>query len=183
MSTKRNSRTNHGGDHTTETGDGLGTLEMGILPREEQSTNPIHKPHEGWKCSKRIRIRPSHMLSICWRTATPTSRVVNMLWPTVPVALAITYSYGDLHLAIFILSYIAMVPCANLIGFASFESTRKMPKVLGHLVETSLAGLPELILLLVLLFHNEYEVILAAVLGSILATLLLVSEFVFSAEV
>lgn len=106
-----------------------------------------------------------------------------MLWPTVPVALAITYSYGDLHLAIFILSYIAMVPCANLIGFASFESTRKMPKVLGHLVETSLAGLPELILLLVLLFHNEYEVILAAVLGSILATLLLVSEFVFSAEV
>lgn len=48
-----------------------------------------------------------------------------------------------------------------------------MPKVLGHLVETALAGLPEMILLLVLLFHDAYKVIQAAVLGSILATLLL----------
>lgn len=151
------------------------SLEMGDLPAEPEqaNTHPIHRAHKGFKIAKGIRIRPFHILSICWRTASPASKVVNMLWPTVPVALAIKYSDGDLHLPIFILSYIAMVPCANLIGFASYESTRKMPKVLGHLVETTLSGLPEMILLLVLLFNEEYTVIQAAILGSILATLLL----------
>ena len=56
---------------------------------------------------------------------------------------------------------------------ASHESTRKLPKVLGHLVETLLASTPEMILLLTLLCKKQYTVIQAAVLGSILATLLL----------
>jgi Ca2+:H+ antiporter len=91
----------------------------------------------------------------------------------VPAAIALRYARKDLHLAIFILNYIAMVPCANLVGFAGQELARKLPKVFGILMETTLGSVVEIILFMVLLNHNEFAVIQAAILGSILATLLL----------
>ena len=48
-----------------------------------------------------------------------------------------------------------------------------MPKVFGILLETTLGSVVEIILFMVLLSHNEFAVIQAAILGSILATLLL----------
>jgi hypothetical protein len=140
---------------------------------EAGSSSRFNGLHRGIKFTKAIRIRPFHILSICWRTASPASKCVNLLWPLVPLAIALQYTREDLHLPVFILSYLAMVPCANLIGFASHESTRRLPKVLGHIFEIILASTPELILLLVLLYKKQYVVIQAAVLGSLLATLLL----------
>jgi hypothetical protein len=143
-----------------------------IQPRSSVGFDNVH--HRGFKIAKGVRIRPMHILSICWRTASPASKCVNLLWPLVPTAITLQYTHpNDLHLLVFIMSYLAMVPCANLIGFASHECTRKLPKVLGHLVEIVLASTPETILLLVLLHKKQYVVIQAAVLGSILATLLL----------
>ena len=51
--------------------------------------------------------------------------------PVVPAAFAVNYARPDLKLTIFILNYIAMVPTANLIGFAGQELARKLPKVFG----------------------------------------------------
>ena len=59
--------------------------------------------------------------------------VVNALWPFVPAAIALHFARPDLHVWIFALNYIAMVPSANLIGFAGQELARKLPKVLGGL--------------------------------------------------
>ena len=70
-------------------------------------------------------------------------------------------------------SYIAMVPCANTIGLAGQEFARKIPKVVGILAETTLGSIVELILFIVLLTKDQYFVIKSAILGSILATLLL----------
>jgi Ca2+:H+ antiporter len=39
------------------------------------------------------------------------------------------------HVLIFTLAYIAMVPCANLVGFAGQELARKFPHVAGVLAE------------------------------------------------
>ena len=61
---------------------------------------------------------------------------VNILWPFVPAAIAVRYTHKDAHVWIFALNYIAMVPTANLIGFAGQELARKLPKVFGK------AGLP-----------------------------------------
>lgn len=70
-----------------------------------------------------------------------------------------------------------MVPAANLIGFGGQELARKMPKVIGVIVETTFGSIVEIILFMVLLKtsnHNEnVPVIKAAILGSILANLLL----------
>ena len=51
--------------------------------------------------------------------------------PFVPAAFAIYYARPDLQLTVFVLNYIAMVPTANLIGFAGQELARKLPKVFG----------------------------------------------------
>lgn len=87
-----------------------------------------------------------------------------------------------------------MVPSANLIGFAGQELARKMPKVLGVLLETTLGSVVELILFMTLIAKHyqgmnnpagpegspsgespsvSITVIRAAILGSILANLLL----------
>jgi Ca2+:H+ antiporter len=91
----------------------------------------------------------------------------------VPAAVAVRYARPDWHLAIFVLNYIAMVPCANLIGFAGQELARKLPRVFGILIETTLGSVVEIVLFMVLLKHEQYPVIQAAILGSILATLLM----------
>jgi len=68
-----------------------------------------------------------------------------------------------------------MVPAANTIGFAGQELARKLPKVLGVLIETTLGSLVENILFVVLVVKGDQNipVVRAAILGSILANLLL----------
>jgi Ca2+:H+ antiporter len=68
-----------------------------------------------------------------------------------------------------------MIPCANTLGFAGQEFGRKLPHVLGVLVETTFGSVVEIILFMVLISRGEASVpiIKAAILGSILANLLL----------
>ncbi|KUI56869.1 Vacuolar calcium ion transporter [Cytospora mali] len=124
--------------------------------------------------SGRQGFSPMHFLAIAGRSSSKASAAVNVLWPAVPAAIAVRYADKENHLAIFILAYIAMVPCANLIGFAGQEFGRKMPPVVGVLIETTFGSIVEIILFLVLLVkRGQEEVIKAAILGSILANMLL----------
>lgn len=103
-----------------------------------------------------------------------------------PAALAVYYTNTGSAALRFSLAYIAMVPCANLIGFSGAELARKMPHMLGVLTETTIGSIVEIILFLVLLLKrdneetpqnsvnsNRFYIIRAAILGSILATMLL----------
>lgn len=139
----------------------------------------IHGPHRAFTGiqaageSGRKGIHPYHFFRICWRSSSRASRICNILWPVVPAAIAVTYARQDLHLAIFVLNYIAMVPCANLIGFAGQEMGRKLHKVFGVLLETTLGSVVEIVMFMVLVKNNQFQVIKAAILGSVLATQLL----------
>lgn len=116
----------------------------------------------------------TEFFGIAFRSSCKASRYVNVLWPVVPAAIAVNFALPDQHLAIFILAYIAMVPCANLVGFAGQELGRKMPLVAGVIIETTFGSIVEIILFLVLLIREKNEeIIKAAILGSILANLLL----------
>jgi Ca2+:H+ antiporter len=125
--------------------------------------------------SGRSGFHPFHFFRIAWRSSSSMSSYVNILWPVVPAAIACRYALPDNHLLDFILAYIAMVPCANLIGFAGQELARKVPHVVGVLVETTLGSVVEIIFFLVLLVRptGEFQVIQSAILGSVLATMLL----------
>ncbi|KAL8806755.1 MAG: hypothetical protein Q9182_001153 [Xanthomendoza sp. 2 TL-2023] len=152
-------------------------------------TRGIHPDGE----SGRKGIHPHHFLRISARSTSKISMIVNVLWPFVPAAIAIRYTHPEAHLWIFALNYIAMVPTANLIGFAGQELARKLPKVFGVLLETFPGGLVEIVLFMVLLrknnddssdpdnYNNFVPVIRAAILGSILANVLLCMGFCFFA--
>ncbi|KKK13863.1 hypothetical protein ARAM_001533 [Aspergillus rambellii] len=127
--------------------------------------------------SGRTGIHPIYFLQVCFRSTCTLSMIVNVLWPFVPAAIAIHFARPALHVWIFVLNYIAIVPSANLLGFAGGELAKKLPKVFGILVETTLSSVVEIVLFMVLI-HNDTNgnlipVIQAAILGSILANLLL----------
>ncbi|KAL2021927.1 hypothetical protein VTK56DRAFT_6346 [Thermocarpiscus australiensis] len=183
------------------------TQEKPLLPSGQQQQQPQEQNNNGLplhagdlpltreltpaqKLVRSLRVRPSgesgrrgihpvRFLRITFRSASWASRAVNVLWPVVPAAIAVRYAMPSNHLVIFILSYLAMVPCANLIGFAGQELGRKLPHVLGVIVETTLGGLVEIIMFIALITRRdvpgvEYiQVIKAAILGSVLATMLL----------
>lgn len=82
------------------------------------------------------------------------------------------------HLPIFITNYIAMLPAAHLLGFAGQELSRKIPqKAIAMVLETTFGSVVEIILFMVLLKQSNGNsnifIIQAAILGSILANLLL----------
>ncbi|KAG9249252.1 putative vacuolar cation/proton exchanger 2 [Calycina marina] len=153
------------------------TSNQQILPTAGSGLN-----HNGHKITPGIQaegesgrkgIHPIHFMRICWRSSSHFSLVCNLLWPFVPAALAVRYALPDSHVWIFALNYIAMIPCANLIGFAGQELSRKLHKVFGVLLETTLGSVVEIVVFMVLLNEDQFEVIKAAILGSILATQLL----------
>lgn len=123
--------------------------------------------------SGRGGFHPLLFVKICWRSSSRASLLCNILWPAVPAAIAVGYARPDFHLAVFVLNYLAMIPCANLIGFAGQEMGRKLHKVFGVLLETTLGSVVEIVMFMVLVKHEKYQVIQDAILGSILATQLL----------
>ncbi|UNI19323.1 hypothetical protein JDV02_005514 [Purpureocillium takamizusanense] len=139
---------------------------------------------------------PRQFFVILWRSSCTASKLVNLLWPFVPVALLLHISSG-LESWKFATAYVAVIPSANLLGFAGQEFARKMPKVAGILIETTFGSIIEIILFVVLLGKHRPEtppgnnnnnggggggggdegnlipIIQAAILGSILTNLLL----------
>ncbi|KAK3339404.1 hypothetical protein B0H65DRAFT_511624 [Neurospora tetraspora] len=153
-------------------------------PPAPKSWFPVREEGE----SGRSGIHPWHFLRIVFRSSSLASRIVNVLWPVVPAAIALRYAAPEQDLAIFILAYIAMVPCANLVGFAGQNLAKKVPHVFGVLAETTFGSLVEIIMFIVLIKRYDpkapvdtTQVIRAAILGSILATMLFCLGFCFIA--
>ena len=162
-SRERNSNSNFLPSHNSDTHHPNGKKKTpGILEAGESGRSGVH---------------PIHFLRICFRSTSKASTVCNVLWPFVPAAIAIHFARPDLHVWIFALNYIAMVPTANLVGFAGQELARKVPKVFGVILETTLGSLVEIVLFMVLVVTDtnnvNIPVIQAAILGSILTNLLL----------
>ncbi|KAL3437155.1 hypothetical protein BDV09DRAFT_22793 [Aspergillus tetrazonus] len=152
------------------------TLPIHDGPERHKFRRELFRVHTAGQ-SGRSGIHPLLFFKVCFRSTCTLSMIVNVLWPFVPAAVAIHFARPDLHVWVFALNYIAMVPSANLLGFAGGELAKKLPKVFGVLLETTLSSVVEIVLFMVLI-HNDQggnliPVIQAAILGSILANLLL----------
>jgi Ca2+:H+ antiporter len=134
--------------------------------------------------SGRSGFHPSHFINVAWKSGSSAAKYANLLWPFVIVAIVLHYAAPSMPIAIFATSYIAMVPVANLLGFAGQEFARKMPKVSGILIETAFGSIVEIILFIILIAKHRSQdgssehgnlipVIQAAILGSIITNLLL----------
>ena len=154
---------------------------LSILPTREKPATPekpllfrIYSSGE----SGRKGVHPKHFLAVCFKGTSTLSMMVNILWPFVPAAIVLHFARHDLHIWVFTLNYIAIVPTANLLGFAGGELARKLPKVWGIVLETTLTSTVEIVLFVILIIKEEgdgelVDVIKDAILGSILANILL----------
>ncbi|ERF71072.1 hypothetical protein EPUS_03353 [Endocarpon pusillum Z07020] len=128
--------------------------------------------------SGRSGFNPVHFCKVAWRSSCRASMFLNVLWPFVPAGIALYYSRRESTLLVFAINYVAMIPAANLLGFAGQDLARKLPRVLGILLETTLSAVVEIVLFVVLIVKDHRDghnvaVIKAAILGSILTNLLL----------
>lgn len=172
-------RRSHAGDREQSLPTNRQEIVNGTGNRQSKSIVRVKSAGE----SGRRGIHPIHFLLIIWRSTSWISRLVNILWPFVPAAIAVHYVFPpeEHNVLKFSLAYVAMVPCANLIGFAGQELARKMPHMIGVLTETTVGSIVEIILFMVLLQKDQFYVIRAAILGSILANMLLCLGLVFFA--
>ena len=128
--------------------------------------------------SGRSGFHPFHFCRIVWKSSCKASMFLNILWPFVPAGIVLFYARRESTLWVFSINYIAMVPAANLLGFAGQELARKLPKVAGILLEITFGSVVEIVLFMVLITKDSGSshyivVIKAAILGSILTNLLL----------
>jgi len=121
--------------HTRQ--DVVENAEAGSITEGGQDHRPAFLRIKSAGESGRHGFHPLHFFKIIWASSSRVSRAVNVLWPFVPASLAVYYTNTGSPSLRFALSYIAMVPCANLIGFAGQELARKMPHMLGILAETT----------------------------------------------
>ena len=154
-----------------------------ILPTHNQNGRLLTKGIQPDGESGRSGFSIKHFPKLVWRSSSRASSITNLLWPFVPAAIILHFVRGQHHVWTFAINYIAMVPAANLLGYAGQELARKLPKVAGILIETCLGSVVEIVLLMVLVAKDKPDaepghgnltyVIQAAILGSILTNLLL----------
>ncbi|KAK3049907.1 hypothetical protein LTR09_008827 [Extremus antarcticus] len=157
-------------------------MERGEGQQVNHNGHIVHKRIEPDGESGRSWFHPLHFFRICWTSSNHVSKYTNILWPFTIAAMVLHFLDASKpkeerthSLWIFITAYIGMVPAANLVGFAGQELARKIPKVLGVILETTFGSIVEIILFMVLIKGGaqNVQVIQAAILGSLLANMLL----------
>ncbi|KAH9876735.1 hypothetical protein IAQ61_002095 [Plenodomus lingam] len=149
-----------------------------VLPQFNHNGHAVTKYIHPEGESGRSGFNPLKFLAITGRSSSTPSMLCNLLWPVVPVAMGLHFARPEWHLAVFVTNYVAMLPAANLLGFAGQELSRKiMHKGIAVVLETTLGSVVEIILFMTLLKtsvdDSNVMVIKAAILGSILANMLL----------
>jgi Ca2+:H+ antiporter len=148
LSSSRDSRRRSaqpGDEPAIDLGTGFPTSSDSVLPapttfkeykrkKQQNLSAPTFKIPSAGESGRR-GFHPWHFVRIIFWSSNRASNICNLLWPVVPAALAVRYTLHEQHILIFTLAYIAMVPCANLVGFAGQEFALKLPHVVGVLTE------------------------------------------------
>ncbi|KAF2708733.1 hypothetical protein K504DRAFT_467969 [Pleomassaria siparia CBS 279.74] len=103
---------------------------------------------------------------------------INVLLVFVPIGIAAKLA-GLSPVIIFSMNAIAIIPLAGLLAHATEAVAVRLGDTLGALLNVSFGNAVELILFIILLASNQIRVVQAALLGSILANLLLILGMAF----
>jgi Ca2+:H+ antiporter len=95
------------------------------------------------------------------------------LFVFIPISVALEYLMPDSHTLIFFSAAIAIVPIARLISQSTENLSQFTGPAIGGLLNATFGNLPELIIMLVALKAGLQEMVLASLIGGILANLLL----------
>ncbi|ABN65193.2 Ca2+/H+ antiporter [Scheffersomyces stipitis CBS 6054] len=101
------------------------------------------------------------------------SSPVNYLLVFVPLGLAAGYLQWSAN-AIFWINFVAIVPLASILAFATEELAEDVGETVGGLLNATFGNAVELIVSIIALKENQVRIVQASMLGSILSNLLLV---------
>ncbi|KAK1776088.1 Sodium/calcium exchanger protein-domain-containing protein [Copromyces sp. CBS 386.78] len=104
---------------------------------------------------------------------------LNILLVAAPVGIAINYVEAVPRVAVFVVNFIAIIPLAAMLGFATEEIALRTGEVVGGLLNASFGNAVELIVAVIALTHGEIVVVQTSLIGSILSNLLLVMGMCF----
>jgi len=98
---------------------------------------------------------------------------IYLLFIFIPVSVALEYLTPDRHALIFFSAALAIIPVARLISQATENISHYTGQSIGGLLNATFGNFPELIILLIALKSGLYEMVLASLIGCVLANLLL----------
>ncbi|KAI9665548.1 MAG: hypothetical protein M1831_001691 [Alyxoria varia] len=103
----------------------------------------------------------------------------NVLLICVPIGIALNFS-GVNPLAVFLINFLAIVPLAATLSFATEEIAMRVGQTLGGLLNASFGNATELIVAIIALAKNEILIVQTSLIGSMLSNLLLVLGMCFA---
>ncbi|MFI5218076.1 MAG: calcium/proton exchanger [Bacteroidia bacterium] len=98
---------------------------------------------------------------------------INLLFVFIPISLALEYFKADAHALIFFSAALAIIPIARLISEATENLSHYTGQSIGGLLNATFGNFPELIIVLMALRAGLHEMVLASLIGAVLANLLL----------
>ncbi|GFF90262.1 vacuolar calcium ion transporter [Aspergillus udagawae] len=127
--------------------------------------------HRRHKRARRWLNIPAQVLHLTWDTL--VRDYVNVLLVFVPLGI-ISGALGWDSTVVFSLNFLAIIPLASLLSFATEELAATMGQALGGLLNATFGNAVELIVSIIALKENQIRVVQASMLGSILSNILLV---------
>ncbi|KAK7518692.1 calcium ion transporter Vcx1 [Phyllosticta citriasiana] len=131
-----------------------------------------HEPEPWGHHDRRAYVRYSGLVSYTtWQVL--ASNYVNVLLVFVPLGI-IAGALGWSPSAVFCLNFVAIIPLAALLSFATEELSAKLGQTIGGLMNATFGNAVELIVSIVALKNGEIRIVQSSMLGSILSNSLLV---------
>ncbi|KAL3423952.1 calcium/proton exchanger [Phlyctema vagabunda] len=103
---------------------------------------------------------------------------INILILAAPVGIGLNYA-GVNRIIVFVVNFIAIVPLAAMLSFATEEIALHVGETLGGLLNASFGNAVELIVAVIALTKKEFVIVQTSLIGSILSNLLLVMGMCF----
>jgi Ca2+:H+ antiporter len=100
--------------------------------------------------------------------------VLNLLLVFVPVAFVLEYAVHASATMIFVVSCLAVIPLAGLMGHATEELAERMGEGVGGLLNATFGNAAELIIAIIALRAGLFDLVKASITGSIIGNILLV---------
>ncbi|CEP09582.1 hypothetical protein [Parasitella parasitica] len=141
-----------------------------LLPQTRESTTISTRSKKSSKTPKKISTRDG-LLVIA------KSSWVNLLLVFIPIGIVSHFFWSPT--ITFIMNFLAIIPLAKLLGFATEDIALRTGDIIGGLLNASFGNAVELIISVISLTQNLVIVVQASMLGSILSNLLLVLGMCF----
>ncbi|MCJ1417258.1 hypothetical protein MMC32_003600 [Xylographa parallela] len=111
--------------------------------------------------------------------ATVFNSYINILLIMAPIGIALNFVKGISPVAVFVVNFIAIIPLAAMLSYATEEIALRTGETIGGLLNATFGNAVELIVSILALIQNQVLIVQTSLIGSMLSNLLLVMGMCF----